>query len=40
MKIKCAFGKKPDIGEYEDNHSCLRHYTCRSCHQVHVRKGQ
>ena len=23
----------------KDGHSCLRHYTCRSCGHVHVRKG-
>lgn len=37
----CAYGKKPDMDnlDLEKGHSCLRHYTCRSCGQIHVRKG-
>ncbi len=42
QKRKCAYGKKPDMQnlDLEKGHSCLRHYTCRSCGMIHVRKGQ
>jgi len=39
---KCVFGKSSVNKKHyvEDGHSCGRHYTCRSCGHVHVRKGK
>lgn len=38
---KCKLGKKivNKIDSVRDGHSCERHYTCKSCGHVHVRKS-